>query len=189
MSGLDKDLHIVVLMGGWSAERPVSLMSGNGVADALEERGFTNVTAVDMDRNVAAVLAGLRPDVVFNALHGTPGEDGTVQGMLDLMQIPYTHSGLETSVDRDRQGTDQDGAGPRRRAHAQGQDGRQQGALRRRPDGAALCAEAGQRGQLGRGRDRHRRQQLRPPDQRQGRRAVACISTACSPSRSSAGAS
>ena len=98
MSGLDKNLHIVVLMGGWSAERPVSLMSGNGVADALEERGFTNVSRVDMDRNVAAVLTALRPDVVFNALHGTPGEDGTVQGMLDLMQIPYTHSGLETSV-------------------------------------------------------------------------------------------
>ncbi|MGH6705531.1 MAG: D-alanine--D-alanine ligase [Sphingomicrobium sp.] len=85
-------------MGGWSSERTVSLMSGNGVADALEERGFTNVTRVDMDRNVAQVLAGIRPDVVFNALHGTPGEDGTVQGMLDLMQIPYTHSGLETSV-------------------------------------------------------------------------------------------
>jgi D-alanine-D-alanine ligase len=98
MSGLDKNLHVVVLMGGWSAERPVSLMSGNGVADALEERGFTHVSRVDMDRNVAQVLAGLRPDVVFNALHGTPGEDGTVQGMLDLMQIPYTHSGLETSV-------------------------------------------------------------------------------------------
>jgi len=98
MNGLDKNLHIVVLMGGWSAERPVSLMSGNDVANALEERGFTNVSRVDMDRNVAAVLAGLRPDVVFNALHGTPGEDGTVQGMLDLMQIPYTHSGLETSV-------------------------------------------------------------------------------------------
>ena len=98
MSGLDKDLHIVVLMGGWSAERPVSLMSGNGVADALEERGVTNVSRVDMDRNVAAVLAGLRPDIVFNALHGTPGEDGTVQGMLDLMQIPYTHSGTTTSA-------------------------------------------------------------------------------------------
>ena len=98
MSGLDKNLHIVVLMGGWSAERPVSLMSGNGVADALEERGFINVTRVDMDRNVAAVLAGIRPDVVFNALHGTPGEDGTVQGMLDLMQIPYTHSGTTTSA-------------------------------------------------------------------------------------------
>ncbi len=98
MSGLDKDMHIVVLMGGWSAERPVSLMSGNGVADALEERGFTHVTRVDMDRNVAQVLTTLRPDVVFNALHGSPGEDGTVQGMLDLMQIPYTHSGTTTSA-------------------------------------------------------------------------------------------
>ena len=95
---LDRNLNIVVLMGGWSAERPVSLMSGEGVVNALKERGFTNVTPVDMDRNVAQVLAGVRPDVVFNALHGTPGEDGTVQGMLDLMQIPYTHSGLETSV-------------------------------------------------------------------------------------------
>ena len=98
MSGLDKNLHVVVLMGGWSAERPVSLMSGNGVADALEERGFTNVSRVDMDRNVAQVLTALRPDIVFNALHGSPGEDGTVQGMLDLMQIPYTHSGTTTSA-------------------------------------------------------------------------------------------
>ena len=73
-------------------------MSGQGVVEALRERGWANITPVDMDRNVAQVLAGIRPDVVFNALHGTPGEDGTVQGMLDLMQIPYTHSGLETSV-------------------------------------------------------------------------------------------
>jgi D-alanine-D-alanine ligase len=94
----DRNLNIVVLMGGWSSERPVSLMSGEGVASALEERGFTNVTKVDMDRNVAQVLTAIRPDVVFNALHGTPGEDGTIQGLLDLMQIPYTHSGLETSV-------------------------------------------------------------------------------------------
>jgi len=95
---LDRNLNIVVLMGGWSSEREVSLTSGNGIVAALKERGFANVTPVDMDRNVAQVLAGVRPDVVFNALHGTPGEDGTVQGMLDLMQIPYTHSGLETSV-------------------------------------------------------------------------------------------
>jgi len=95
---LDRNLNIVVLMGGWSSERPVSLMSGEGIVAALKERGFTNVTPVDMDRNVAQVLAGIRPDVVFNALHGTPGEDGTIQGLLDLMQIPYTHSGLETSV-------------------------------------------------------------------------------------------
>jgi len=91
-------MHVVVLMGGWSAERPVSLMSGEGVVAALKERGFTNVTPVDMDRNIGAVLTALRPDVVFNALHGTPGEDGTVQGMLDLMQIPYTHSGCTTSA-------------------------------------------------------------------------------------------
>ena len=95
---LDRNLNIVVLMGGWSSEREVSLMSGKGIAAALQERGFVNVTPVDMDRNVAQVLAGIRPDVVFNALHGTPGEDGTIQGLLDLMQIPYTHSGLETSV-------------------------------------------------------------------------------------------
>jgi D-alanine-D-alanine ligase len=95
---MDKALNLGVLMGGWSAEREVSLMSGQGVVEALRARGWTNVTPVDMDRNVAQVLAGIRPDVVFNALHGTPGEDGTVQGMLDLMQIPYTHSGLETSV-------------------------------------------------------------------------------------------
>ena len=72
--------------------------TGKGVADALRERGWSKVTEVDMDRNVAQVLAGLRPDVVFNALHGVPGEDGTVQGMLDLMGLKYTHSGLVTSV-------------------------------------------------------------------------------------------
>jgi D-alanine-D-alanine ligase len=91
-------MHVAVLMGGWSAEREVSLMSGNGVVEALTERGWSNVTPVDMDRNVAQVLSGIRPDVVFNALHGSPGEDGTVQGMLDLMQIPYTHSGTTSSA-------------------------------------------------------------------------------------------
>ena len=95
---MNKDMHVVVLMGGWSTERPVSLMSGEGVVAALKKRGFTKVTPVDMDRNIGAVLTALRPDVVFNALHGTPGEDGTVQGMLDLMQIPYTHSGCTTSA-------------------------------------------------------------------------------------------
>ena len=90
-------LHIAVLMGGWSAERPVSLMSGAGVADALERNGH-RVTRIDMGRDVAARLVEAKPDLVFNALHGSPGEDGTVQGMLDLMGIPYTHSGLATSV-------------------------------------------------------------------------------------------
>lgn len=89
--------HVAVLMGGWGNERPVSLMSGNGVADALERVGY-HVTRIDMDRSVAVRLAEVNPDVVFNALHGTPGEDGTVQGMLDLMGIKYTHSGMVTSV-------------------------------------------------------------------------------------------
>lgn len=89
--------HVAVLMGGWSNERPVSLMSGNGVADALESRGH-KVTRIDMGRDVAARIAEAAPDVVFNALHGTPGEDGTVQGMLDLMGVRYTHSGMVTSV-------------------------------------------------------------------------------------------
>jgi D-alanine-D-alanine ligase len=84
-------------MGGWSSERPVSLMSGEGVAKALESRGHT-VTRIDMDRDVALRLSEAKPDVVFNALHGTPGEDGTVQGMMDLMGLTYTHSGLATSV-------------------------------------------------------------------------------------------
>ena len=95
---VDRNLHVVVLMGGWSSEREVSLTSGRGVAAALRERGWSNVTELDMDRDVARRLAELKPDVVFNALHGTPGEDGTVQGMMDLMGLKYTHSGLETSV-------------------------------------------------------------------------------------------
>jgi D-alanine-D-alanine ligase len=90
-------LHIAVLMGGWSSERPVSLMSGEGVAKALEAKGH-KVTRIDMGRDVAQVLAAAAPDVVFNALHGTPGEDGTVQGLMDLMGLTYTHSGLATSV-------------------------------------------------------------------------------------------
>ena len=89
--------HVVVLMGGWSAEREVSLTSGKGIAEALRRLGH-RVTEIDMGRDVAARLLAANPDVVFNALHGTPGEDGTVQGMLDLMGIPYTHSGLATSV-------------------------------------------------------------------------------------------
>ena len=93
----NSNIHVAVLMGGWSNERSVSLMSGNGVADALEKCGY-KVSRVDMDRDVADVLAALKPDVVFNALHGVPGEDGSVQGMLDLMGIAYTHSNMVTSV-------------------------------------------------------------------------------------------
>ena len=90
-------LHVAVLMGGWSAEREVSLTSGAGIVAALDELGH-RVTAIDMGRDVAARLAEAKPDIVFNALHGTPGEDGSVQGMLDLMGLPYTHSGMVASV-------------------------------------------------------------------------------------------
>jgi D-alanine-D-alanine ligase len=95
---MNKSMHVVVLKGGWGSEREVSLTSGKDVAAALRERGWSNVTELDMKRDVAIRLAELKPDVVFNALHGTPGEDGTVQGMMDLMGVRYTHSGLETSV-------------------------------------------------------------------------------------------
>ena len=84
-------------MGGWSSEREVSLTSGKGVIAALEALGH-RVTAIDMGRDVAQRLADAAPDLVFNALHGTPGEDGAVQGMLDLMGLRYTHSGLAASV-------------------------------------------------------------------------------------------
>lgn len=96
-TGVATTLHVAVLMGGWSAERAVSLSSGAGIAEALASLGH-RVTPIDMDRDVARKLAEAAPDVVFNALHGTPGEDGTVQGMLDLMGLKYTHSGLATSV-------------------------------------------------------------------------------------------
>ena len=84
-------------MGGWSAEREVSLTSGRGIAQACRALGH-DVTEIDMGRDVAQRLAAASPDVVFNALHGTPGEDGTVQGLLDLLGLPYTHSGLTTSA-------------------------------------------------------------------------------------------
>ena len=90
-------LHVAVLMGGWSSEREVSLTSGRGIVAALTELGH-RVTAIDMGRDVAEKLTQAAPDIVFNALHGTPGEDGTVQGMLDLMGLRYTHSGLAASV-------------------------------------------------------------------------------------------
>jgi D-alanine-D-alanine ligase len=90
-------MKVAVLMGGWSAEREVSLTSGHGVAEACARLGH-DVTSIDMGRDVAAKLAEAKPDVVFNALHGTPGEDGSVQGLLDLMGLKYTHSGLTTSV-------------------------------------------------------------------------------------------
>ena len=89
--------HVAVLMGGWSAERPVSLNSGKGCADALEARGY-KVTRVDVGRDVAQALIDLKPDVAFNALHGKAGEDGAIQGLLENLRIPYTHSGVLASA-------------------------------------------------------------------------------------------
>ena len=89
--------HVAVLMGGFSSERPVSLASGAPCADALEEAGY-RVTRVDVDRDIARVLADLKPDVAFNALHGPFGEDGTIQGILEYLSIPYTHSGVLASA-------------------------------------------------------------------------------------------
>lgn len=89
--------HVAVLMGGWSAEREVSLRSGAACAAALEEAGY-RVTRVDVGRDVAEVLARLRPDAALNVLHGQPGEDGTVQGILEILRIPYSHSGVLASA-------------------------------------------------------------------------------------------
>jgi len=89
--------HVAVLMGGFSSERPVSLSSGNACADALEKVGY-RVTRVDVARDIATVLMELKPDVAFNALHGPFGEDGTIQGVLEFLEIPYTHSGVMASA-------------------------------------------------------------------------------------------
>ena len=89
--------HVAVLMGGFSSERPVSLSSGNSCADTLEAEGY-RVTRVDVARDVGSVLEKLRPDAVFNALHGPFGEDGTIQGILEYLGIPYTHSGVLASA-------------------------------------------------------------------------------------------
>ena len=89
--------HIAVLMGGWSAEREVSLRSGTACADALERQGY-KVTRIDVDRDVAEALKAAKPDVALNLLHGRPGEDGSIQGMLEILAIPYTHSGVLASA-------------------------------------------------------------------------------------------
>lgn len=91
--------HVAVLMGGWSAEREVSLVSGAAVARALQKTGY-RVTPIDVQRDMGSLMTRLypRPDAVFNALHGRYGEDGCVQGLLNILEIPYTHSGLLASA-------------------------------------------------------------------------------------------
>lgn len=93
---MSKQRHVAVLMGGWDSERPVSLSSGNACAKALEDAGY-RVTRVDVDRNIFNVLSDLKPDVAFNALHGAFGEGGAIQGVLELLKLPYTHSGVLAS--------------------------------------------------------------------------------------------
>ena len=94
---MSEQKHVAVLMGGFSSERPVSLNTGEGCAAALERAGY-RVTRVDVDRDVSARLRDLKPDVGFNALHGPFGEDGTIQGILEFLEIPYTHSGVLASA-------------------------------------------------------------------------------------------
>ncbi len=89
--------HVAVLMGGWSAEREVSLRSGKACADALTRLGY-RVTVIDAGRDVAAALTKAKPDAALNVLHGRPGEDGTLQGVLEILGIPYTHSGVLASA-------------------------------------------------------------------------------------------
>src|SRR5438034_11046431 len=89
--------HVAVLMGGWSAEREVSLRSGKACAEALMRQGF-RVTRIDVGRDIATVLATVKPDMALNVLHGRPGEDGTLQGMLEILAIPYSHSGVLASA-------------------------------------------------------------------------------------------
>lgn len=88
--------HVAVLMGGWSAEREISLSSGKAIAAALEGEGY-RVSMIDVDRDVAVRIAQAKPDVCFNALHGRFGEDGCIQGVLECLAIPYTHSGVLAS--------------------------------------------------------------------------------------------
>jgi len=89
--------HVAVLMGGWSAEREVSLRSGQACAAALTRRGY-RVTPIDVGRDIATVLTAAKPDVALNVLHGRPGEDGTLQGLLEILGIPYSHSGVMASA-------------------------------------------------------------------------------------------
>ena len=89
--------RIAVLKGGLSPERPVSLVSGKAYADALRRLG-AEVVEIDAGRDLAQVLAAARPDVVVNALHGAWGEDGCVQGVLETLNLPYTHSGVLASA-------------------------------------------------------------------------------------------
>jgi D-alanine-D-alanine ligase len=94
---MNRSKHICVLMGGWSGAREASLRSGRACAEALQQQGF-RVTRIDVGRDIANLLQTLKPDAVLNLVHGRPGDDGTLQGLLELIGIPYSHSGVLASA-------------------------------------------------------------------------------------------
>ena len=178
--------HVAVLMGGWSAEREVSLRSGKACADALERGGF-RVTRVDVGRDIGTVLRTLKPDVAFNVLHGRPGEDGTLQGVLEILGIPYTHSGVLASalaMQKDVAKVVMQAAGvpvPEGKVVSRAE------AAAGHPDAAALCDQADRR-RLER-RRLHRDRRARPPaagaePRRLGLRRPSAGRAATSPARS-----
>ena len=176
--------HVAVLMGGWSAERPVSLNSGRGCADALEASGY-RVTRIDVDRSIADTLARLKPDVAFNALHGVGGEDGTIQGVLEILRIPYTHSGRAVLGARNAEGPRQDRLGRGRRARRAGAGDRPARGRAPPRDGAALRPEAGLRGLVVRRGDRQGGSRCTRP--RRSGATTGPTATRCSPKNSSLG--
>src|SRR5207248_11340823 len=89
--------HVAILMGGCSAEREISLRSGKACAEALIRRGY-RVTSLDVTPDIATALTATKPDLALNVLHGRPGEDGTLQGLLEVLGIPYSHSGVLASA-------------------------------------------------------------------------------------------
>ena len=94
---MNKNICVAVLMGGWNSEREVSLRSGEAVYNALLSLGY-KAEKIDFSRDIFNQIAAVKPDVIFNALHGQFGEDGRIQGLLDILQIPYTHSGALAST-------------------------------------------------------------------------------------------
>lgn len=95
---MTKNIHVAVLMGGWNSEREVSLRSGQAAYEALVKLGYAKVSKIDFSREIYQQIQELKPDVIFNALHGQYGEDGRLQGLLDILNIRYTHSGITASA-------------------------------------------------------------------------------------------
>ena len=138
--------HVAVLMGGFSSERPVSLVLRKCLRRCAGSRKAIRVTRVDVGRDVGSVLAELKPDVAFNALHGPFGEDGTIQGILEYLAIPYTHSGVLASalaMNKEQAKKVAKAAGI---PVAESKVLNRFAIARQASDEAALCGQAGQRG-------------------------------------------